>query len=392
MLRLVKVRDRVLEKRARKQTEHAISHAVAGAHKRGHVATQNSEESAKPKANKAEKAQAKALAGLKEQLTTAKAEAKALAAQLKQAGAKPPPKGKGKGPGNDGKAKAKAKAKAKGSRSRSSSRGSAGSDSEITCFKCGEKGHRKANCPESDGASSTSSSTGSKPKGEKACHFHQPWRPDGARCNNGASCEFYHARNEKEFKAKGGGKGKRRGSAAVQTAATGAGAKAAAAMLAAAGFAVTEGQALHCVAEIGDCDGMSNLAAVTLRLPSHQDHETPPVTATGLLPSTNRGHGPRPLQPSGTLLSAALGCPLLVATLWLTLKPRLAPVKTSVSLLKPLREGCRIAGVCILPLRRSHGPQLSGTPRPLLKAPPHALRHLAPRPNRGKGRSNSNRK
>ena len=38
-------------------------------------------------------------------------------------------------------------------------------------------------------------------------------------------------------------------------------------MLAAADFAVTEGQALHCVAEIGDCDGMSNLAAVTLRLP-----------------------------------------------------------------------------------------------------------------------------
>ena len=35
MVRLVKVRDRVLGKKARKQTEHAIAHAVAGAHRRG---------------------------------------------------------------------------------------------------------------------------------------------------------------------------------------------------------------------------------------------------------------------------------------------------------------------------------------------------------------------
>ena len=201
MVRLVKVRDRVLEKKARKQTEHAIAHTVAGAHRRGQAGKADRDNT--DPAAKANTKHAKAMAGLQQQLQEAKSASKALAAQLKKAGQKPqspkPPKkdGKAKGDGKtvacfncggnhfardcpekDGKGKGKGKSKSR-SRSGSSSRSKA-DHSELTCHHCKQKGHIRPNCPELKGsgasgaASSSASSASDRPRGEIPCRFHQP--------------------------------------------------------------------------------------------------------------------------------------------------------------------------------------------------------------------------
>ena len=84
---------------------------------------------------------------------------------------------KGKGKGSKGKGKGKKDGKGKDSGKSSDKRDGKGNEEKRTCFKCGNKGHLQANCPNNDskdsgkGKNKGKSKTKGKPKGSRAAEL-----------------------------------------------------------------------------------------------------------------------------------------------------------------------------------------------------------------------------